>query len=86
MKIELIRRSERTDYVCYGTNLEKHGRPNKLFKLYIPRLVMRYYSPPERFIAFCSVTDIDESKHTCRKCKRTYPKYQWQKHRKRFHK
>ena len=75
----------RDDYVCYGTDLEKHGRPGKIFKMYIPRGIMHYY-PAERFITFCSVTDIDETKHTCRTCNKTYPKHQYAKHAKKFHK
>lgn len=85
MKLELIRRSWREDYVCYASALDKHGRPNKIFRIYFPRYVSHRY-PPERFIVFCTVVDADESKHTCRKCGKTYPKYQWQKHKKRFHK
>lgn len=86
MKLELIRRSERTDYVCYGSNLEKHGRKNKLFKIYLPSYIFHNHRfAPERFIIFCSVTDMDETKHICHKCFKTYPKYQYAKHAKSSH-
>ena len=84
MKLELIRRSWREDYVCYAVDLTKHGRKNKIFRLYLPRNVVRF--PPERFVTFCSVVDADETKHTCRTCGKTYPRYKYAKHARRNHK
>lgn len=86
MKLELIRRSDRTDYVCYGVNLEKHGRKNKMFKIYLPSFIFHNHRfAPERFVTFCSITDIDETKHTCRTCNKTYPKFKYKAHAKRSH-
>lgn len=84
MKLELIRRSHRSDYACYGVKISA----TKIWKIYIPTQVLRYKydtGPAERFVAFVGMMDIDETKHICHTCKKTYPKFQYAKHAKKAH-
>lgn len=81
MKLELIRRSERRDYTCYGVKISE----DKIWKIYLPTTALSRF-PPERFITFVSMQPIDPEKHLCHKCGKLYPKHQYAKHAKRFHK
>jgi hypothetical protein len=80
MKLELIRRSMRNDYVCYGVKISE----SKIWKIYIPRMAMRWI-PTERMVVFVSMSSVDESKHICHTCQRQYPRGFYAKHAKRFH-
>lgn len=80
MKLELIRRSMRDDYVCYGVKISE----KKLWKIYLPRNVVKY--APERFVTFVAMASVDPNKHICHTCEKTYSAFQYQKHAKRYHK
>jgi hypothetical protein len=84
MKLELIRRSERSDYVCYGTKMESKYSA-QIWKIYLPRMAMRY-NTPERMVVFCAMESLDPNEHICHTCQRHYPKHQYAKHAKRYHK
>jgi hypothetical protein len=85
MKLELIRRSERSDYVCYGVTLKEGSSKGKLFKIYIPSYYNTGRFPPERMIVFTSIKSTDDTKHLCHTCGKEYPKHQYKKHEKKFH-
>lgn len=90
MKLELIHSSAAGGYTCYRAKLK-----DSIWKIYIPsrELVHReVYNKPtiklptEKMVAYTARIPLDGSEHVCHKCFKTYPKHQYQKHAKRYHK
>jgi hypothetical protein len=88
MKLELIRRSSRNDYTCYRVRLD-----DKFYwKIYLPTNALakeKHYMthlPVERMVVFTAKMPVDDSLHMCHKCFKTYPRFQYAKHAKRYHK